>query len=506
MPDKTAIVCGQSSITYRDLCARAYRLAWALQRHGIRAGDRVLMLSGNTIDAAVSFWGILAANGVAVPIHPHTRSDRLRWQLDHCRASALISEYPLAPVFVPALQASCHLRTVVVSDLAGWIDNWPGVTDFASALAGEPGDGPPPVQVDQGNLAALIYTSASTGPPKGVMLTHANMVSAAESICQYLELREDDVIHGIMPMAFDYGLYQLLLSVRQGARLVLAPPWGLPAQVLKQAAAEGVTFFPGIPTVFAMLDELKDVSRWNLSRVRAVTSTAAPLMERHIATIRRLFPAARIFSMYGVTECKRCTYLPPDDLGRKPGSVGIAIPDTELWLVDDQDRRLGPNQVGQIVVRGPTVMRGYWENPQATSERLRPGPEAGELVLYTGDLGRLDDDGYLYFVGRMDDMIKSGGEKVSPKEIETVLGAIPGVKEAAVIGVADQFLGQAVKAFVALDEGATLSESAVLRACRNQLAGPMVPRSIAFVPSLPKSPNGKIDKLALCGSSHHPAD
>jgi acyl-CoA synthetase (AMP-forming)/AMP-acid ligase II len=267
--------------------------------------------------------------------------------------------------------------------------------------------------------------------------------------------------------------------------------------VLKQAAAEGVTFFPGVPTVFAMLGEIDDVSRWDLSRVRAVTSTGAVLSQRHIATIRRIFPSARIFSMYGVTECKRCTYLPPDALDRKPGSVGIAMPDTELWLVDDQDRRLGPNQVGQIVIRGPTVMRGYWEDPVETSRMLRPGPTPGERVLYTGDLGRLDEDGYLYFVGRMDDIIKSRGEKVAPKEVELVLAAIPGVKEVAVIGIADDLLGQAVKAFVALDKGATLAEGDVLRACRDKLEGFMVPGSIVFLPSLPKSANGKIDKLSL---------
>ncbi len=375
-PDKTALVCGADRITYRELAARAHQLAWALRRRGIGSGDRVLMFSDNTIETAVSFWGILAASAVAVPISPLTKTDKLAWLLDHCGASALITERRLTAVFVPAARCASQLRIVLVSDLAGRVA-LPGEIDLASALAVETADAPPPFLCEQADLAALMYTSGSTGRPKGVMLTHRNMISATESICQYLMLCEDDVVHGIMPMAFDYGLYQLLLSVRQGARLELAPPFILPGQVLKQAAAEQVTFFPGVPTVFAMLGELKDVSRWDLSSVRAVTSTAAALTNRHIATIHRIFPNARVFSMYGVTECKRCTYLPPEDLERKPGSVGIAIPNTELWLVDDQDRRVGAHQVGQLVIRGPTVMRGYWGDPQETSRMLRPGPAAG---------------------------------------------------------------------------------------------------------------------------------
>jgi amino acid adenylation domain-containing protein len=496
LPDQTALVCGSDRVSYRELAARTCQLAWALRRRGVLPGDRVLIFSGNTIAMAVSFWGVLAAGAVAVPISPSTKVEKLAWLLNHCGASALITERRLAPVCCEAAPRAVRLRTVLVADLIGVV-GLPHVIDLAAAMSVETTEAPPPDSRGDADLAALIYTSGSTGRPKGVMLSHRNMVSATESICQYLSLREDDVIHGIMPMAFDYGLYQLLLSVRRGARLVLAPPFTLPGQVLKQAAVERVTFFPGIPTVFAMLEQLEEVSSWDLSSIRAVTSTAACLTNRHIATIRRIFPGARIYSMYGITECKRCTYLPPEDLARKPTSVGIAIPGTELWLVDGQDRRLGPNQVGQLVIKGPTVMQGYWRDPEETLRVLRPGPEPDDLVLYTGDLCRLDEDGYLYFVGRMDDVIKSRGEKVSPHEVEIVLGSIPGVNEAAVIGVPDELLGQAVKAYVVADAGVTLSKTDLLRECRNRLEGFKVPKAITIVASLPKNANGKIDKLAL---------
>lgn len=329
------------------------------------------------------------------------------------------------------------------------------------------------------------------------MLSHRNMLTAAASICQYLELRDDDVILCLLPLAFDYGLYQMIMSVRQGARLVLERSVTLPAEVMKRVAAERVTVFPGVPTIFAMLAQLRDPSLWDRSSVRMVTNTAAALPVRHMDTLRRLFPEARIFSMYGLTECKRCTYLPPEDLARKPDSVGIAIPNTELWLVDDQDNRLGPGRVGQLVIRGATVMQGYWGKPEETARTLRPGPLPGERVLYTGDLCRLDEDGYLYFVGRMDDIIKSRGEKVAPAEVEAALLATPGVKEAAVIGVPDPVLGQAVKAFVVPDDGADLDEAGLRRACQQRLEGFMVPQRIVLVPSLPRTDSGKVRKTGL---------
>jgi acyl-CoA synthetase (AMP-forming)/AMP-acid ligase II len=368
---------------------------------------------------------------------------------------------------------------------------------WEDALGPEPRGHAPPRRAIDVDLAALIYTSGSTGDPKGVMLTHRNMLTAATSVSTYLENREDDVVLNVLPMAFDYGLYQMIMAFRLGARLVLERSFAYPAKVLELVEAQGVTGFPGVPTVFARLAELKNLGDYDFSKIRYVSNTAAALPVKHIAMLRELFPAARIYSMYGLTECKRCSYLPPADIDRKPESVGVAIPNTELWLVDENDQRLGPGRVGQLDIRGATVMRGYWEKPEQTAQKLRPGPLPGEQVLYTGDLCRLDEEGYLYFVGRMDDIIKSRGEKVAPKEVENALVDIPGVKEAAVIGVPDALLGQAVKAFVVLEPGADLGEQQIMRECQKRLEAFMTPKYVVIVAELPKTNTGKIKKTDL---------
>ena len=242
---------------------------------------------------------------------------------------------------------------------------------------------------------------------------------------------------------------------------------------------------------------MKNLSTYDFSEIRKVTNTAAALQLKHIEALRQIFPQARIYSMYGLTECKRCTYLPPEDLERKPLSVGIAIPNTELWIIDENDHKLGPNQVGQLVIRGATVMKGYWEKPEQTAKKLRPGPIPGEQVLYTGDYCKLDDDGYLYFVSRMDDIIKSRGEKVSPAEVERAIYQITGVLEVAVIGVPDDVLGEAIKAFIVPAEGTSLTPKGLQLECQKRLESFMVPKYFEIVSQLPKGMTGKIQKTKL---------
>jgi amino acid adenylation domain-containing protein len=498
LPEKVALVANGERLTYAEIDARSNALAHALVRRGVQQRDRVLVFAENGPATAIAFWGVLKANAVVSIVHPSTKADKLAYLLNDCGAAALIADAQLAPVFSGAVARARSLRATiaigrVAADLGGPL---PGLVDWPAALSDGPRTAPPKRASIDIDLAALVYTSGSTGEPKGVMLTHRNMRAAAASIGSYLGLVQDDVLLCVLPLAFDYGLYQMILAAHASARLVLERSFAWPAQVLRTAIDEGVTCFPGVPTLFAVLSELKERS-FDLSGVRIVTNTAAALPVKHIHSLKEIFPRARIFSMYGLTECKRCTYLPPEDLERKPTSVGIAIPNTELWIVDEHDNRLGPNQVGQLVIRGATVMGGYWGKPEATARKLRPGPLPGEKVLYTGDYCRLDEEGYLYFVARMDEVVKSRGEKVAPKEVENAIVAIEGVREAAVIGVPDEVLGQAVKAFVLLERDARLTERDIARECQKRLESFMVPKHIAIVAELPRTTTGKIRKTGL---------
>lgn len=499
LAEKVALVCGTERLTYRELDARSTALANALCRRSVMPGDRVIVFGDNTVSTVVAFWAVLKANAVVSVVNPQTKSDKLAYMINDCRPKALISVPQLYPVFARPVADSPHIQSVIVAgDLeADKLAALPGGVTWAQAVATESPTTLPERRAIDIDLASIIYTSGSTGDPKGVMHTHLSMRTAATSITGYLENQEDDVILNVLPLSFDYGLYQMIMAFRMGARLVLERSFAYPARILECMVAEKVTGFPGVPTIFAILHELKSASDYDFSAVRYVTNTAAALPEKHIHMLRRLFPKARIYSMYGLTECKRVSYLPPDDVERKPTSVGFPIPNTQVWIVDAQGKPVGPGEVGQIVVRGATVMRGYWEKPQATDQKLKPGPLPGEQVLYTGDYGRIDDEGYLYFIGRMDDIIKSRGEKVAPREVENALMNIAGIKEAAVIGVPDELLGQAVQAFVVLERGAELDERAVQRECQKRLESFMVPKHILFVPELPKTTSGKIKKTGL---------
>jgi acyl-CoA synthetase (AMP-forming)/AMP-acid ligase II len=249
--------------------------------------------------------------------------------------------------------------------------------------------------------------------------------------------------------------------------------------------------------MFALLLAVKPGPHFALPALRAVTNTAAALSESHIQRLRQLFPQARLFSMYGLTECKRVSYLPPEQLDIRPTSIGRGMPNEEVWLVDDAGQRLPNGSSGELVVRGSHVMLGYWDKPEETAQRLRPGPLPGEQVLYTGDLFRTDDEGWLYFVARRDDIIKTRGEKVSPREVENVIHRLAGVHQVAVVGVADEVLGQSIKAFVTLDAGASLDSAKIIAHCAEHLENFMVPKAVEFVDQLPTTDTGKIRKASL---------
>lgn len=479
-PDKTALVCGARRLTYAELDAQANGIAGVLLEAGVRRGDRVAVYLDNSVEAVVALFAVLKAGGVFVIVNPTTKPDKLAYIVGNCRAAVVVSD---------------DRRLAAVGDRLTALPHRP-TTLSVTPMPGRPTPAAPANGSIDADLAALIYSSGSTGRPKGVMATHLNIVTAAVSITTYLRNTEDDVIIDVLPLAFDYGLYQVLMAFKVGGTVVLERSFTYPSAVLDRIARERVTGFPIVPTISAILLGL-DLTRFDLSSLRYITNTAAALPAEHIRRLRALFPTVAIYSMYGLTECKRVAYLPPAELDRRITSVGIAIPNTEVYLVDEDDRRLGPGVVGELVVRGSHVTRGYWELPEETEARFRPGPLPGERVLYTGDLFRMDDDGYLYFVARKDDIIKTRGEKVSPKEVEEALYAVPGVAEAAVIGVPDDVLGEAIHAVVTLHAGAHVTEQEVLRHCRQRLEDFKVPRSVEFRDALPKTSTGKIARREL---------
>lgn len=500
LPEKTALVCDGVRLTYLEIDRLANRLANALRAGGVQRGDRVVIYLPNSIPVVVGIFAALKAGGVFVVVNHTTKQDKLAYILNNSRATAILMDGRKPEIITDLIETVPSLKLCILTGITGNVEH-PGSLDqaparlsYEQALAGYPDTRPARQNIDL-DLACLIYTSGSTGDPKGVMSDHSNMIFAASSIISYIRNVEDDVVIDVLPLSFDYGLYQLLMVFKFGGTLVLERSFAYPAAILKRMVEERVTGFPGVPTVFVLLLQL-DLTPYDLSALRYLSNTAAALPPSHIEHLRQKFPWATLFSMYGLTETKRTLYLPPEELDRRPGSVGIAIPGTEVWLEDEQGQRLGPGETGELVVRGRHVMRGYWENPRATAERYRPGPIPGERLCYTGDLFRMDEEGFLYFVSRKDDIIKSRGEKVAPKEVETVLYAIPGVSEVAVVGVPDPVLGEAVKAFLVLD-GVELTEAQILAYCRAHLEDFMVPKLVEFRAALPKTSSGKIKKTDL---------
>jgi amino acid adenylation domain-containing protein len=498
-PDKTALVCGSRRLTYAEIDDMANRLARGLMTLGLARGDRVVVHLDNSVEAVVSIFAAMKAGCVCVPLPARTKPLRLAYVLNNCQAAALITSVrtDVAPLWAgtPSLRV-----TVVAGSERPSNEHAPSPALTFDAIQNSYGAERVPERSIALDLACLIYTSGSTGQPKGVMCDHGNVTFVAHSIMRYLRSASSDVVIGVLPVSFDYGLYQVFMTFGCGGTLVLEQSFAYPAEVLMHIEQERVTGLPGVPSFFAMLLAM-DLSPYDLASLRYITNTAASLPASHILALRKRFPNAELFSMYGLTETKRTLYLPPDQLDRRPDSVGIAIPGTEVWVEDTDGKRLGPGEVGELVVRGPHVMRGYWRAPQDTAQRFRPGPLPGERVCHTGDLFKMDDEGYMYFVGRTDDIFKSRGHKVAPKEIEQVLYDIPGVIEAGVVPVADAVLGHAIKAFVAVD-GRPLTQAQVLAHCRAHLEDYLVPKYVEFRVQLPKTATGKIDRrhLALGGN------
>ncbi len=493
LPDKVAVVVEGRPYSYRQLLDSAARLANALQKRGVQRGDRVAIYMDNTWPCVVSIYAVLMAGGVFLLINPQTKSDKLEFILDDSDAKLLITDGHLAPVFVPVLSKPSKLAGVICSGQApadARVEAFDSVLHDAAPLS----VAVPVIPLD---LAALIYTSGSTGNPKGVMQTHQSMGFAASSLIEYLRLDETQRIFCVLPLAFDYGLYQLLMAVQLGATLVLERSFTYPAQIFARMLECQVTSFPGVPTIFALLLSAHGRSPLCFPAVTRVTNTAAALPDDFVPRLREVFPNALIYKMYGLTECKRVSYLEPELIDAKPGSVGKAIPGTEIYLLSPDGAPVPPGETGVLHVRGPHVMLGYWKRPDLSAHMLKPGKWPGERVLCTQDFFRMDVEGFLYFVGRNDDIIKTRGEKVSPVEVENALHGIAGIREAAVVGVPDALLGQAIRAYVVVEPGIVLSDKQIRAACLTRLENFMVPKEVIIVADLPKTATGKVSKKLL---------
>jgi len=496
-PEKTFAVVEGKPYRYSQFLDAVERLSAQLRASGIKRGDRVAIFMDNTWPCVVSIYATLAAGGAFMVVNPQTKPDKVRYILEDSRAAVLLSDGHLAHVFNTALEPPTPVLQVICSGTRPEGCPRP-LLSFDQVLETEapaPAD-PSVIPLD---LAALIYTSGSTGHPKGVMMTHQAMTFTVGSLTEYLRLSPDDRILCFLPLAFDYGLYQLLMTVSLGGTLILERSFTYPAQILQRIAAENVTVFPGVPTAYMTLVGIHARSRLEFPSVRRVTNTAAALPPEIVPRLREIFPSALVYRMYGLTECKRVCYLEPERVDEKPESVGKAIPGTEVFLLSEDGRPVRAGEPGILHVRGPHVMLGYWNKPEESAAMLRPGRYPGERVLCTHDWFTMDEEGFLYFQGRSDDIIKCRGEKVSPVEVENCLHGIPGIREAAVVGVKDELLGEAIRAFVSVEEGSTVTEREIKAICASKLENFMVPREIVVLPELPKTPTGKIRKKDLRG-------
>ena len=496
--DKTALIVDNQHISYQALNSSADSFARFLVRIGIQRQDRVVILMENSAEAVTAIFGILKAGAVFVCLNASIKSIKLSYILRDSGAAAIVAHPAKHQVVKAAAAEAPALKHAIWGGSqpqhgSGWRSDLT-FYDWTSATHNhETYKLPRAIDID---LATIIYTSGSTGDPKGVVSAHYNVVAAARSISTYLKNEESDIILNALPLSFDYGLYQIFMAALIGGTVVLEKSFMFPYKVLEKIDQEQVTGFPIVPTMVALLLQL-DLSKFQFRQLRYMSNTAAALPVTYIQKLQNLLPHVQIYSMYGLTECKRVSYLPPDYLSIKPTSVGIPMSNEEVFVVDENGHEVGPDIVGELVVRGANVMQGYWNSPEETARTFRPGRYRGETLLYTGDLFKRDNDGFLYFVGRKDDMIKTKGERVSPKEIENILCGLEGVSEVAAIGVPDNIFGQAIKVFIVANKNATITTEDIMRFCTKNLESFLLPKYIEFILSMPKTTSGKIDKKML---------
>lgn len=498
---RPALVARGVRLNYGELAALVADTATGLLNLGLGRSERVAVYLDKRIETVASLFGAAAAGGVFVPVNPLLRPPQVQYILRDCDVRVLITSPERAQYLAEELQECPDLQCVVVTgpvpeELA---TSSVQVLSWDDMLAGN-GSAQPHRVIDT-DMAAIMYTSGSTGSPKGVVLSHRNVVAGAFSVASYLENTSDDRILSVLPLSFDAGLSQLTTGFSAGAELVLLD-YMLPRDVVRTCAKEKITGLTCVPALWVQLCEQEwpaDASQ----HLRYFANTGGHMPKPVLDQLRAIFPQAKPYLMYGLTEAFRSTYLDPNQVDQRPGSIGKAIPNAEILVVREDGTECDPGEHGELVHRGALVAMGYWNDVERTAERFRPTPgrEAGlpieEMAVWSGDVVYKDEEGFMFFVGRRDEMIKSSGYRISPTEVEDVFYKSGLVSEAAALGATHPRLGQGVVVVASPADGGALDIDALMDVCRQNLPRFMVPELIAARDALPHSPNGKIDRALL---------
>ncbi|TFW30671.1 acyl-CoA ligase (AMP-forming), exosortase A system-associated [Massilia horti] len=499
-PSAEALVHGQRRLDYAALANAVRCAAGGLLAADLKRGERVAIYLEKTVENVAAMFGAAAAGGVFVPVNPLLKPEQVAHILADCNVRVLVTSGERLKLLAAALEQCPDLHTVIVTGNAAALPALAriAVVPWDQAMAARSARAPH--RAIDTDMAAILYTSGSTGKPKGVVLSHRNMVAGANSVASYLENTPEDRILAVLPLSFDYGLSQLTTAFSTGATAVLIN-YLLPRDILKAVEAERITGLAAVPPLWIQLAQLDWPADCTL---RYLTNSGGAMPQPTLAALRRALPNARPFLMYGLTEAFRSTYLPPEEADRRPDSMGRAIPNAEVLVLRPDGSECDPGEPGELVHRGALVSMGYWNDAAKTAERFKPfvsihhGLMLTEMAVWSGDTVRRDEEGFLYFITRKDEMIKTSGYRVSPSEVEEAVYAHPDVVEAAALGVAHPALGQAIVVVALARAGSELSADALLAACKPRLPAYMLPARIVMAEaSLPRNPNGKIDRKLL---------
>jgi acyl-CoA ligase (AMP-forming) (exosortase A-associated) len=496
----TALTSGSQSLSYAALWNEVLAAEALLRASQLEPEDRVAVYLDKRIETVAALFAISAADGIFVPINPLLKPLQVVHILADCGAKVFVTSAERLALLAPSLLDAPDLRQIILVGDASMVPALPGLDVLrwgSMPPANAPRAGGP---LDQ-DLAAILYTSGSTGKPKGVALSHRNLIAGAESVSCYLGNCADDVILAALPLSFDAGLSQITTGFLVGAHVVLLN-YLVPQDVPRLCARHGVTGITAVPPLWIQIADLEwpEAARQSL---RYFANTGGRMHKPLLERLRTLFPAARPCLMYGLTEAFRSTFLDPAEIDRRPGSIGKAIPNTEILVVRPDGSPCEPGEEGELVHRGALVAPGYWNDAERTAERFRPVPNrnqpwrAPELAVFSGDIVTRDEDGFLYYVGRRDEMIKTSGYRVSPTEIEEAAFETRMVQDAVAVGIDDERLGQRVVLFASPAGAPFLDTSALVAALKQRLPLYMVPTQIIERPSIPRSPNGKFDRALL---------